>query len=177
LLAEAKLALSDMDAIAVVHGPGSFTGVRIGVSAAKGLSEGAGKPLIAISRLAVLASLCRAERVHPVLDAGRGEFYVGTYRGVECLHEELLTMEGLCSLLAATPGLVCAFEPHVAERLRELSPCVVPEPVARDAYALACAAFTAGSFADAATLDGNYLRRADTEMLERQRAAAAAKAK
>jgi tRNA threonylcarbamoyladenosine biosynthesis protein TsaB len=93
LLAEARVELKDLDAIAVVHGPGSFTGVRIGVSAAKGLSEGSGKPVIAISRLAVLASLCPSERVHPVLDAGRGEFYVGSYRGMECLREDLLTHE------------------------------------------------------------------------------------
>jgi tRNA threonylcarbamoyladenosine biosynthesis protein TsaB len=177
LLAEAKLALSDLDAIAIVHGPGSFTGVRIGVSAAKGLSEGADRPVIAISRLAVLASLCPSERVHPVLDAGRGEFYVGSYRGMECLREDLLTYEELCALVCGAPGVVCVCEAHMAEALHELMPCVVAEPAAGDAYELACAAFTAKAFADVATLDANYLRRADAEMLEKQRAAIAAKAK
>lgn len=173
LLAEAQLALSDLDAIAVIHGPGSFTGVRIGVSAVKGLSEGAGKPVIAISRLAVLASLCPAERVRAVLDAGRGEFYVGSYRGMECLREALLTHEELQTLIAESPGVVCVCEQHVADALHELTPCIVAEPVAADAFALACAAFTAKAFADVATLDGNYLRRADAEMLEKQRAAQA----
>jgi tRNA threonylcarbamoyladenosine biosynthesis protein TsaB len=177
LLAGAKVELKDLDAIAVVHGPGSFTGVRIGVAAAKGLSEGAGKPVIAISRLAVLASLCPAERVHPVLDAGRGEFYVGSYRGMERLREELLTREQMRALMAGAPGVVCVCEQGVAEALREMTPCVVAEPVAADAYALACAAYTAKAFADVAALDANYLRRADAEMLEKQRAAEAAKAK
>jgi tRNA threonylcarbamoyladenosine biosynthesis protein TsaB len=177
LLAEKQLTWSDLDGIAVVHGPGSFTGVRIGVSAAKGLSEGTGKPLIAISRLAVLASLCPSERVHPVLDAGRGEFYVGTYRGMECLREAMLTQKELQAVIAETPGVFCVCEARVAEALHELSPCVVAEPVAADAYALACAAFAARAFADVAALDGNYLRRADVEMLEKQRAARAVKAK
>jgi tRNA threonylcarbamoyladenosine biosynthesis protein TsaB len=177
LLAEKQIALNDLDGIAVVHGPGSFTGVRIGVSAAKGLSEGSGKPLIAISRLAVLASLCPSERVHPVLDAGRGEFYVGTYRGMECLREAMLTRKELQAVIADAPGVFCVCEARMAEALHELSPCVVAEPVAADAYALAAAAFCAGNFADVAALDGNYLRRADVEMLEKQRAALAAKAK
>src|SRR5690348_14408428 len=47
--------LPDLQAIAIVNGPGSFTGVRVGVSAAKGLCQAVGVPLIAISRLAVLA--------------------------------------------------------------------------------------------------------------------------
>src|ERR1039457_2601096 len=47
--------LQSLGAVAVVHGPGSFTGVRVGLSAAKGLCEALNLPLIAISRLAVLA--------------------------------------------------------------------------------------------------------------------------
>src|SRR5580700_10871406 len=48
--------LSELAAVVVVHGPGSFTGVRVGVSAAKGLSEAGGVRLIAVSRLALLAA-------------------------------------------------------------------------------------------------------------------------
>ncbi len=48
--------LSELAAMVVVHGPGSFTGVRVGLSAAKGLSEAGGVPLIAVSRLALLAA-------------------------------------------------------------------------------------------------------------------------
>src|ERR1700716_493329 len=69
--------LGELAAVVVVHGPGSFTGVRVGLSAAKGLSEASGVPLIAVSRLALLAASVDGGKgeVHAVLDAGRGEFY------------------------------------------------------------------------------------------------------
>ena len=74
LLAAAGLKPADLQAVAVVRGPGSFTGMRIGVSAAKALSEAAGVPLIAISRLAVLAAMSGAK--YAALDAGRGNLYL-----------------------------------------------------------------------------------------------------
>src|SRR5271154_3433596 len=64
---------SELEAVVVVHGPGSFTGVRIGVSSAKALAEGLNIPLLAVSRLAVLSQKAGANAA--VLDAGRGEFY------------------------------------------------------------------------------------------------------
>src|ERR1700743_2272341 len=69
--------LGELAAVVVVDGPGSFTGVRVGLSAAKGLCEASGVPLIAVSRLALLAASIDGEGrpVHAVLDAGRGEFY------------------------------------------------------------------------------------------------------
>jgi len=173
MLAEAQVGLPDLDAIAVVTGPGSFTGVRIGVSAAKGLSEGAGVPLIAISRLAVLALLAKDSRVHAVLDAGRGEFYLGTYEAMRCVREAMVTHAELLAAVADAPGTVCVCEARVADALRALEPVIVAEPTAADAHGLAAAAFEAKSFADAALLDGNYLRRADAEMLERQKIAMA----
>jgi tRNA threonylcarbamoyladenosine biosynthesis protein TsaB len=75
------ISFGELDAVSVVHGPGSFTGVRVGLSAAKGLCHALGLPLVAISRLAVLASLCPKPTgvVYALLDAGRGEFYLGLY--------------------------------------------------------------------------------------------------
>ena len=55
LLKSANMAFSDLDAVAVAHGPGSFTGVRIGVATAKGLCWGAGKPAIGVSTLEAMA--------------------------------------------------------------------------------------------------------------------------
>jgi tRNA threonylcarbamoyladenosine biosynthesis protein TsaB len=150
--------------------------VRIGVSAAKGLSEGAGVPVIAISRLAVLAALCPGvlARVYAVLDAGRGEFYVGSSTAA-LDGEKMMTRDEFVAVLTKAPGTVCVCEARVAEALTEFAPVVVAEPVAADAFVLAEREFAAGNFADVAALDANYLRRADAEMLEKQRAAQAAK--
>jgi tRNA threonylcarbamoyladenosine biosynthesis protein TsaB len=168
LLAGAGVELKQLAAIAIVHGPGSFTGVRIGVSAAKGLSEGAGVPVVAVSRLAVLASLCPGSG-YAVLDAGRGEFYVRSSDG----NEAMMTRAELAAALAETPGSLCACESRVAEALAEFNPALAAEPTAADAYALAAQRVEAADFADTAVLDANYLRRADAEMLEKQRAAMA----
>ena len=62
VLDEAGLKAPDCDAIAVSSGPGSYTGLRVGVSTAKGLAFGAGKPLIAVGTLDVLVSACHSER-------------------------------------------------------------------------------------------------------------------
>jgi tRNA threonylcarbamoyladenosine biosynthesis protein TsaB len=78
----AGLAVSEMDAYAVVKGPGSFTGLRIGVSTVKGLAEAAGRPIVGISALRTLAEQAAAATllVCPLIDARRGEVYFSTYR-------------------------------------------------------------------------------------------------
>ena len=76
LLAQANAKISDLDAIAVGQGPGSFTGLRIGVGVAQGLAFGIAKPMIGVSSLAALAKQVRDEgRVLSVLDARMGEVY------------------------------------------------------------------------------------------------------
>jgi universal bacterial protein YeaZ len=160
--------LGDLTAVVVVHGPGSFTGVRVGLSAAKGLSETGGVPLIAVSRLALLAASAEGDVVHPVLDAGREEFYFGEYSGHECLREALLTGE---EVLAAT-GATVVCEANVAEALAELRPRLVAEPRAEDALPFAVERSAAGRFDDAALLDANYLRRTDAEIFAKSKSAA-----
>ena len=75
---EANVGFQDLDAIAVSGGPGSYTGLRIGVSTAKGLAFGLNKPLIGVDTLQALASaveLKEGELVIPVLDARRMEIF------------------------------------------------------------------------------------------------------
>src|SRR5271154_2566763 len=109
LLESQNATLRDVEAIVVVNGPGSFTGIRVGLSTAKGLAEGAGIPLIAVSRLALLAHASLLPHVLVAVDAGRGEYYVGEYRNGNNLGETLMTGEQ--TVTAATqPGagvLVC----------------------------------------------------------------------
>ena len=191
LAATSGIGLSGIGAIAVVHGPGSFTGVRVGLSAAKGLCEALGVPLVAISRLAVLASMAgtaQGERVWAVLDAGRGEFYCGEYMDGERVREALLTREELVALVRGSvrdseddalrseaASAVVACEEEVAEALRALTPRMVAEPSAEHALGIAMRKIERGEFDDAATVDANYLRRTDLEIFAKVvRASAAA---
>jgi tRNA threonylcarbamoyladenosine biosynthesis protein TsaB len=80
MLAGQRATLRDIEAIVVVNGPGSFTGIRVGLSTAKGLAEAAAIPLLSLSRLALLAGASGLPHVLAVVDAGRGEYYVGEYR-------------------------------------------------------------------------------------------------
>jgi tRNA threonylcarbamoyladenosine biosynthesis protein TsaB len=164
LMEEQGWKLSELTAIAIVHRPGSFTGVRVGLSAAKGFSEAVGVPLIAVSRLALLAAGIDGSEgpVNAALDAGRGEFYYGQYVGLRCLREALMGKEDLLTAIGRDGVVVC--EERVNEALAELKPRMVEEPSAADALPFVLERIAAGDFDDAATLDANYLRRTDVEI-------------
>lgn len=166
LVAGQATTLDSLAAIAVITGPGSFTGVRVGLSAAKGLAEALAIPLIALSRLAVLAAA--APETLALLDAGRGEFYCGHYRSGEAIAERLLSRDAVLALAAAHPAAtVLACEPAVAAALQPHVVTVLPELTAADALPLALDHLTNLRFADSVTLDANYVRRTDAELFAR----------
>jgi tRNA threonylcarbamoyladenosine biosynthesis protein TsaB len=167
MLAGAGARLKDLRAIGVVNGPGSFTGIRVGVSAAKGLSEALGIGVVAVSRLAVLAGKGSGE-VLTLLDAGRGEVYCGQYLAEECVGEWLLRPEQVMELVRLHAGVeVVACEERVAGLMTGIAVKVVAEPRAADAVWLV----QQGEFEDVAALDANYVRRSDAELFVKQRIA------
>ena len=80
---------SDMDGFAITRGPGSFTGLRIGISTIKGLVVASEKPVVGVSSLKTLASQVSYSRylICPILDARKGEVYFSRYR---CLNGLLI---------------------------------------------------------------------------------------
>jgi tRNA threonylcarbamoyladenosine biosynthesis protein TsaB len=82
ILDDAGWSLDDLDAFAVSLGPGSFTGLRIGLSIVKGLAWASGKPLAAVPTLDALAAnvSCGPHKICPILDARKGEIYTALYR-------------------------------------------------------------------------------------------------
>jgi len=155
--------VADLAAIAVVNGPGSFTGVRVGLSAAKGLCESVGIGLLAMSRLALVAASIDADGdVLAVLDAGRGEFFCGLYDAGVRVSEQLLRSEELTPLRQHRRVITC--EARVAESLGE-GVDLVAEPGPERMLAMALTRIEAGEWSDIASVDANYLRRTDAEIL------------
>jgi tRNA threonylcarbamoyladenosine biosynthesis protein TsaB len=101
LLRRARLGFGDVDRIAVGVGPGSFTGLRIGVATARALAQATGADVVGVSTLRALGALEEEPPpygtvVIPVIDARRGEVFVAGYRGTsEILHPQAMTPEAL----------------------------------------------------------------------------------
>jgi len=176
LLIHTAWPLNTLDAIGVVNGPGSFTGVRVGLAAAKGLAEALAIPIHPVSRLATLASaagLPDAE-VCALLGAGRNEFYCTRYFNKECLVESLVSFDGASSAIqAAAVTIVCeakVFEAFVSSHPDHLK--LVEEPTASDALPFALRLIQQGDN-NSPVLDANYLRKTDAEIFAKPTAPSA----
>ena len=164
LLARRSLRLGDLAALVVVSGPGSFTGVRVGLSAAKGFAEPSGLPVLAVSRLAVLAH--KAGTGAAALDAHRGEVFVRLSGAASESGRELLA--GAYEITREPMPRQIAVCDAAAELFRTAWPAVqqvvVAPPMAADALQFALPRIAQRDFDDVATLDGHYLRRSDAEI-------------
>jgi tRNA threonylcarbamoyladenosine biosynthesis protein TsaB len=173
LVEAAGLKLADLTGIVVVNGPGSFTGVRVGVGTAKGLAEGLGVPVVAVSRLAVLAA--QSGIAAAALDAHRNEVYLRVERAASPAEELLAGAEELAAVVPV-PARVAVCEDSAARLLgtewRATELVRVPAPNAGDALRLSAARLVAGEHPELALLDGHYLRRSDAEIFGDKAAAA-----
>ena len=146
-LDKAGVGLDEIDCFASAVGPGSFTGVRICLAAAKGLADAMGKPVAGISNLRALASFGIAALRNPIIDARRGQIYTAVYSSeLEVVSEEIVTAADSWSVEAGVEQIVNK------------------EPLAA-AIALCAEMDGPGRWMDAALLDANYVRRADGDSM------------
>ncbi|MGL5201096.1 MAG: tRNA (adenosine(37)-N6)-threonylcarbamoyltransferase complex dimerization subunit type 1 TsaB [Aeromonas veronii] len=174
VLEDAGISLSDLDAIAFGRGPGSFTGVRIGISVAQGLAFGAGVPLIGISTLAAMAQgayrLDGAEQVLTAIDARMNEVYFGRYElidgrmqlvGDEVVSEPAALVDVRGKLAGLVTCVGTGFETSgetLSGLADELAVSQVRFPAAEDMLPLARAAWLAGEAVPVELATPVYLR-------------------
>jgi tRNA threonylcarbamoyladenosine biosynthesis protein TsaB len=154
---------TDIGGFAVVSGPGSFTGVRVGLAAIKALAEVLRKPIAAVSLLEAIAESSPVPgKVLAVLDAGRGEVYAGEYDvrgdGAHLLQERLLTRPELLDI--ARTSIVVTADHSLAEAARQSGlPVTEIELPRSDAIArLGWRRISAGETISPEALDANYIR-------------------
>lgn len=157
--------VSEIDCFASAAGPGSFTGVRIGLTAVKGLAEALQRPAVAVSNLQAMASFGEAQLRAPLLDARRGEIYGAVYDGegvavqpevVMRLPDWLRTLPAGVEFLATEPAPFRSVLPAVTQCPRALAAAIGRIGAQRLAR---------GNAGSPAALDANYVRRSDAEIL------------
>ena len=186
LLSELHLEVRQFDVFAVVAGPGSFTGLRVGLAAVKGWAEVFEKPIVAVSGLEAVAAQAKsgAQLIAPVMDARRGQIYAAVYHreggGLASESEdhvctsaeflaELGAQAGNRSVQFVSPapeiiqGSLISTAPDlgiaISPNVERVSPLLAPV-VAELAFDRA----NRGEVTDALRLDANYIRRSDAEL-------------
>jgi tRNA threonylcarbamoyladenosine biosynthesis protein TsaB len=166
LLRKHRFTKNQTDGLAVVSGPGSFTGLRVGLAAIKALAEILQKPIAAVSLLEVIARESELQgRVLVALDAGRGEIYCAEYdvndESTRLVSQEVLTPHEF----GARAGTLPVVSPDA--KISELpdTQLVQISPPRADAVArLGFEKISRGETVSPEALDANYIRRSDAEI-------------
>jgi tRNA threonylcarbamoyladenosine biosynthesis protein TsaB len=155
--------VAEVECFAAASGPGSFTGVRVGLACVKGLAEATGKRAVAVSNLEALARYGRGPLRAPLIDARRGDVYCALYddTGRVVLPETVAKVDKwLASLPAGVEFVASEWVDGLPQAPRVTAPRAIAGMVARVA--------AGREWLDPAALDANYVRRSDAEMFWRE---------
>lgn len=169
LLAKHGFHKTDIGAFIVVAGPGSFTGLRVGLAAIKALAEILQRPIVPVSLLEVIARASETSGdVLAALDAGRAEAYCGEYElapnNVRLRNEQLLPINEFMSVARQT--VVATPDGDLAESLRSAGIAVIAidRPDAGVVARVGWKKLRAGETVSPEQLEANYIRRSDAEI-------------
>jgi len=172
LLAKHGLRKTDIGAFIVVSGPGSFTGLRVGLAAIKALAEILEKPIVPVSLLeVVVVATGQSGRVLAALDAGRGEVYVGEYavevKSVELKEEQLVPRDRFVEMArnaaAATPDASLTEFAQAAG----LSIHAIARPRSAMIGRVGLRRLASDQTVTPEQLEANYIRRSDAEIFSK----------
>ncbi len=172
LLSKHSFTKHDIGALAVAAGPGSFTGLRIGLSAVKALGEVLEKPIAAVSLLEVCVFAADAQgRIMAALDAGRGDVYAGEYeipaRDGSVPREHMLSRS---EFLVRARGYQLFTPDRTLVEIARIAglPVSLLSPIsAAEVAGLGWRKIRLGQTVTPKDLEANYIRRTDAEMLEK----------
>ncbi len=175
LLSRHKFSRHNLGGFVVASGPGSFTGLRVGLAAIKGLAEVLHKPIAAVSLLELLAVSAGAQgTVVAALDAGRAQAYAGEYEvaGGEARreHESLLNEEEFVALVRGRLAVVVTPDQLMMDWTRKhgLELISVAYPRSDALARLGWKKLLAGLTVSPADLEANYIRRSDAEIFSKR---------
>jgi len=165
LLDRHRLRVQDIDCFAAASGPGSFTGVRIGLAAVQGLAEATQRCVVPVSNLQALACFGSADLRATLIDARRGEIYGAVYDRDLRLHSPEVVMK-FDDWTRTLPG--AGIELITSASFSAGMPTITaPLALASAIGLIAERRFTAGAALNPAEIDANYVRRSDAELLWR----------
>lgn len=164
LLRRHRIKIRDIDAFASASGPGSFTGVRVGLTAVKGLAEATGRMVVAVSNLEALAWFGSRPLRATVIDARRGEVYGAVYDAdlwVVCAEVVMKCPEWLESLPKGDLEIVTQGFDVGSSRWPITT---APRELSRAIGSIAVERVAEGAAQSPSEIDANYVRRSDAEL-------------
>lgn len=169
LLLRHNINIDQIAGFAAASGPGSFTGVRIGLTAAKGLAEATGRKVLAVSNLQALAAFGTRALRATIIDARRGEIYGAVYDNALRLvrdEEVMKYTDFLATLPQGDLEFITAGFPITG--VAGVPVVEAPRALAGAIGKIAATRIATGLAEDPASIDANYVRRSDAELLWRE---------